>query len=307
MTKRKRRAPAPVPSERWTSDTLAELGLSVIQQRLVIGVGSVVAVIAAALGLTLVINMIGGGDVAPARAGSGSLGGTRPGDYQSWRSLKQFTPIADRKADSKPLTLQELFGARSLKAGKITLRRAGVHLDAGCRTAVWGADLVEELSDAGCTQIARGLYTSADGVYVAQYAMLNLADVKAADALVESLETLHLGGWTLPIESTRVKFGDYTESSGLAMGHYVGLVWIGRADGAEPGAGDDFVTLGLAVREVERALYRRVVAVAGVPSVTVKPSPGEETAQPAEPTPTDPGATGSTTSGVPASPTPAPQ
>ncbi|WP_067177003.1 hypothetical protein [Microtetraspora niveoalba] len=302
MTKRKRRSSA--PSERWTSDTLAEFGLSVLQQRLVIGVGSAVAVIASALVLTFVINMIGNGDVPPAQAGSGSLGGARPGDYRAWPSFKQFAPIADRKADAAPLTLKELFGARTVQAGKTTLRRVGVHLDTGCRQSAWGADLVQQLADAGCTQIARGLYTSADGVYVAQYAMLNLADVKAADGLVESLKSLYLGGWVLPIDSPKARFGGYTEASGHAMGHYVGLVWIGRADGADPVAGDDFVTLGLAVREVERAVYRRVVAVAGVPSITVKPSPGEETAQPAEPAPTDPGSGAATP--PPASPTPSP-
>ena len=44
------------------------------------------------------------------------------------------------------------------------------------------------------------------------------------------------------------------------MGHYAGLVWIGRADGAEPGARDDFVSLGLTVRGAEKAVFRRVVA-----------------------------------------------
>ncbi|GLW97374.1 hypothetical protein [Microtetraspora sp. NBRC 16547] len=299
MTKRKRRSTA--SSERWTSDTLAELGMSVTKQRIVIGVGSAVALIASALVLTFVVNMIGAGDVPPARAGAGSLGGIRPAEYQAWRSLKQFAPIAYRKADAQPLTPKELFGARTVTAGKITLRRVGFHLDPGCREAVWGADLVEELSKAGCTQIARGLYTSADGAYVAQYAMLNLADVTAADGLVEQLKALHLGGWVLPIESAKAKFTGYTESSGQAMGHYVGLVWIGRTDGAEPGPGDDFVTLGLAVREVERAIYKRVVAVAGVPTITVKPAPGEETAQPAEPAPAD------ASSSPSASPSPASQ
>ncbi|MFF3664827.1 hypothetical protein [Microtetraspora malaysiensis] len=301
MTKRKRRSQP--PSERWTSDTLAEFGLSVLQQRLVIGIGSVVAGVASVVALIFLANMIGSGDVPPAQ-GSSSLGGARPGDYRAWSSLKQFAPIANRKTDAAPLTLKELFGGRTVQAGKITLKRVGVHLDSGCRQSVWGADLVQELSEAGCTQIARGFYTSADGTYIAQYAMLNLADVTAADGLVERLKSLYLGGWMLPLDPAKAGFTGYTEASGHAMGHYVGLVWIGRADGADPTPQDDFVTLGLAVRDVERALYKRVVAVAGVPSITVKPSPGEETAQPAEPGPTESG-TGEG-AGSPASPSPTP-
>ncbi|MEZ0071794.1 hypothetical protein [Planotetraspora sp. GP83] len=282
MTKRKRRS----SEERWTSPTLAEWGLTGGQQRLLVGVGSVAAVLAAALFLTFLVNAIAGGESAPTEAPPDTLGKARPDLYQAWPSLKEFAPIADRKADGAPLTAQEVFGARTLTVGKVSLKRIGGRLDPSCANAVWGAELAGLLARAGCTQALRGLYSTADGAYVAQYTMLNLADVQGANGLVESLKTLHTGGWVLPLDPAKAGFGGYSESSGQAMGHYAGLVWVARADGAEPGEKDDFVMLGLAAREAEKAIYRRVVAVAGLPAVPAQP--GADTAQPSEPAPSEP-------------------
>ncbi|GAA0392248.1 hypothetical protein GCM10009530_49430 [Microbispora corallina] len=289
MTKRKRRSSAPAP--RWTGSALSEWGLSERNQRILVWTGSVVAVLAVALVLTLLVNVFAGGQAAPVpESGGGVIGQGRPSAYQAWPSVKEFAPIADRRADARPLTAQEVFGARTLTAGKVTLRRVAAHLDSGCAGAVWGADVVDALNGAGCTQALRGLYATQDGAYVAEYTMFNLADEKSANTLVQSLGTLYRGGWTLPLESPKAAFGAYTEGSGQAMGHYAGVVWIGRSDGAEPGEKDDFVMLGLAAREVEKALYRRVVDVAGVPTAPVKPGSGDDTAQPSEAAPSEPGA-----------------
>ena len=88
----------------------------------------------------------------------------------------------------------------------------------------------------GARQAARGIYTSSDGRYVAQYTLLNLRDTASADALVQTLTTLHRGGWVQILETDKAVFpvGGHTEGSGHAMGHYAGLVWYGRADGADP-------------------------------------------------------------------------
>ncbi len=285
MTKRKRRSAG--AAERWTSETLSEWGLTDVQQRILLVVGSVVAVLVSALVLTLVVNAIGGETSNPRIAAADPLGQARPDDYQGWPSLKQFAPIADRNADAKPLTAHEIFGTKTLKVGKITLRRVATSLDPGCAGVVWGAELAERLSEAGCAQAVRGLFMSSDGAYVAQYTMLNVAGAEAANGLVEALNTLHRGGWVVPLPSNRAAFQGYTEASGHAMGHYVGLVWVGRADGAEPSARDDFVTLALTVREVEKAVYRRVVAVTGVTPVPAQKKSGTDTAQPSEAAPTE--------------------
>ncbi|WP_182879032.1 hypothetical protein [Microbispora sp. H10949] len=289
MTKRKRRSSA--TAERWAGPTLTELGLDDRQQRVFVWSVTAAGVLVIALVLTLVVNALGGGGPAvPTGASADIAGQGLPSSFQSWPSLKEFAPIADRKADSAPLSVQEVFGARTLSAGKVTLRRLTSRPDQACGGAVWGADLVDALAEAGCTQAVRGLYATADGVYLAQYTLFNLSSVDAAESLATSLGTLYRGSWVQPLESPRAKFGAYSEASAQVMGHYLGVAWIGRTDGAEPGETDDFVMLGLAVREAERAVFRRVVAVAGVPSDPAQPPGPADTAQPAEDPPSDPGA-----------------
>ncbi|MEV7802413.1 hypothetical protein AB0O28_05645 [Microbispora sp. NPDC088329] len=288
MTRRKRRSSA--PAEGWTGSTLTELGLDDRQQRVFVWSVTAVGVLVIALVLTLTVNAIGGAPSQPAQAAGGVVGEGLPVSFQDWPSLKELAPIADRKADTAPLTAQEVFGARTLTAGKVTLRRLAARLDQACAGAVWGADLTDALAEAGCSQAVRGLYATADGVYVAQYTVFNLADVAAAESLAKSLASLYRGAWVQPLESPRAKFGAYSEANAYALGHYLGVAWIGRTDGAEPGEKDDFIMLGLAAREVEKAVFRRVVKVAGVPSDPAQPPGPADTAQPSEAPPTDPGA-----------------
>ncbi|MEV6861677.1 hypothetical protein AB0M44_11825 [Streptosporangium subroseum] len=250
------------PKEPWSVPRLEEWGLSRLQQRLVVAVGSVVGVVVAVVGFILAVNAIGSTYV-PERAASSAIGSQpRPDTYKGWVSPKLFAPIAQSEADPKPLTLKDVFAEKTLKGDRITLQLAGTHLDADCATAVWGQELVDLLAQGGCTQAARGVYTSSDGRYVAQYTLLNLRDTASADALVQTLTTLHRGGWVQILETDKAVFpiGGHTEGSGHAMGHYAGLVWYGRADGADPGPRDDFLSLGLTVRGAEKAVFRRVVA-----------------------------------------------
>ncbi|MDP9845044.1 hypothetical protein [Streptosporangium lutulentum] len=277
-TRKRRRgsapAPAPVPakpkarsrsrsrSEPWSIPLLDEWGLSRFQQRLVVVAGSVAGVLVATFGFILAVGAIGNGYV-PEQATSSAIGGQpRPDTYKGWVSPKLFAPIARSEDDPKPLTLKDVFAEKTLKGDGITLQLAGTHLDADCAAAVWGQELVDLLAQGGCTQAARGVYASADGRYVAQYTLLNLRDTASADALVQELTTLHRGGWTQILEADKAPFpvGGHTEGSGHAMGHYAGLVWFGRADGADPGPKDDFLSLGLTVRGAEKAVFRRVVA-----------------------------------------------
>ncbi|GAA3033314.1 hypothetical protein [Streptosporangium longisporum] len=256
------------PAESWSIPRLEEWGLTRTQQRLLLILGSVAGVLIAAVALTMGISAIGN-DFEPERATASVIGTeARPDAYRGWPSSAVFGPIAQSKADPRPLTLKELFPARTLKEGRTTLRLAGTRLESGCAGAVWGQGVVDLLARGGCTQVARGLYASADGRYVAQYTLFNLRDAASADALVNGLTTLHRGGWVRPLESARAAFpsGGHTESSGHAMGHYAGLVWFGRVDGAEPTPRDDFVSLALTVRGTEKAIFRRIVAVAPVPA-----------------------------------------
>ncbi|MEV8631508.1 hypothetical protein AB0395_07600 [Streptosporangium sp. NPDC051023] len=242
---------------------LEEWGLSPAQQRLLVIAGSVAGVLVAAVVLTFAISAIGN-DFVPERATAAAISTRpRPDTYKGWVSPKLFAPIEQNTADPAPLTLKDVFAEKTLKEGKVTLKLTESKLDAGCSAVIWGQELASQLAQAGCTQALRGAYTSADGRYIAQYTLLNLRDTTAADGLVQSLTAGYRGGWVQALESGGMLFppDGHTEASGHAMGHYAGLVWIGRADGADPGQKDDFVSLSLAVRGAEKAVFRRVVAV----------------------------------------------
>ncbi|MEU8199691.1 hypothetical protein [Streptosporangium sp. NPDC049046] len=264
---RKRRR-TPSKAQTWSIPQLEEWGLTPTQQRLLVVFGSIAGVLVAAVVLTLAISAIGN-DFEPERATASVIGTEpRPDVYRGWPSSKVFAPIAESKADPKPLTAKDLF-PKTLSEGRTTLRLAGSpRLESACAAAVWGQELTDLLAQGGCTQVARGLYTSADNRYVAQYTLFNLRDTASSDTLVNTLTTLHRGGWVRPVQAPRAAFpaDGHTEASGHAMGHYAGLVWIGRADGAEPGARDDFVSLSLAVRATEKAIFRRIVAVSPAPA-----------------------------------------
>ncbi|GII90375.1 hypothetical protein [Sinosporangium siamense] len=264
---RKRRR---TPGEDYEEGLLTRWGLSARQQKLLAVLG--VVLLAAALSVGFVVAVLGlGSPVAVERGPSSAAvvaGQPRPDGYQGWASPKLFAPISDRNSDKEPITLKELFSAKVIKDGKTSFRLVGSNMDSDCAAAVWGEAVLKQLTEFGCTQAARGLYTSSDRRYIAQYTLLNLKDQASADAFAQSMKVQHRAGWAIALKTDKAAFpvNGHTEGSGHAMGHFVGLVWLARVDGAEPTPKDDYVGLSLAVRTVEKAVYRRVVAAAGPPA-----------------------------------------
>ncbi len=264
VVSRKRRR---TPRSDWQFPLLTDWGLRPEQQRLIVIIATVVGVLAGAGGLVAVLGSIG--TYSPERHASAAVVGpdvTLPQVFRGWGSPKLFDPISDRTKDGRALTEKEVFGQSELAVSKkLKLKLVAKQLDADCSAALWGEGVLEQLAETGCTQVARGLYSSSDGRYVGQYTLLNLKDGKSAAELVESLKTLYRGGWVRPLSSSKAAFpaGGYSEAGGYALGHYVGLVWLGRVDGTEPGPKDDFVSLTLALRGAEKAVYRRVVSITG--------------------------------------------
>ncbi len=248
-------------------EALSERGLTERQQRILFAVGTVLVVLLGGFGLTAIVSTLGVSAPASEQGSAAdSIGLPHPDEYQAWPSPKLFAPLADRKADATGLKAEEVFGTKTLKSGKLTLKLLGRRLDGACAQVMWGGEVLAKLATTGCTQAVRGLYLSADRRYVAQYTLFNLAGQADAERFVQEMATLYRGGgWIRPLESPSASFvtDGYTEASGHAMGHYAGFVWVGRLDGQEPGPKDDFVSLTLAVRGAEKAIFRRVVAVTG--------------------------------------------
>ncbi|MFI6319115.1 hypothetical protein ACIBG8_16420 [Nonomuraea sp. NPDC050556] len=265
MTTRKRRR---TPPSDWQLPVLTGWGFTPKQQRLLVVIGSIAGVLLLALGMVAIVASINssGSTSRPVSAAAPGFGQAMPEEFHGWQSPKGLEPIADRAKDAKPFTEKELFAQKNLVIDKKrSLKLAGGAVAAECASSFWGQALVDALGAAGCTQVARGVYQSSDRRYVAQYTLLNLRDAKAAGELVTALGTLHRGGWVLPLEQAGGAFvsGGYSQGGAYALGHYVGLVWIAKADGSEPTAKDDLTALALTVRGAEKPIYRRVVAITG--------------------------------------------
>ncbi|MFC5830889.1 hypothetical protein [Nonomuraea insulae] len=249
---------------------LTDWGFRPEQQRMMVIIATVAGAVVAVVALVVAVGSIG--TYSPERQASAAVIGpdaVLPQVFHGWNSPKLFDPLTERSKDGKALTEKEVFGQSELAVSKkLKLKLVAKQLDANCSQALWGENLLQLVSDAGCTQAARGLYASSDGRYVGQYTLLNLKDGQSAGQLVETLKTLYRGGWATPLTSSKASFpgGGYSEAGGYALGHYVGLVWLGRTDGTEPTAKDDFVSLTLALRGAEKAVYRRVVSITGTPS-----------------------------------------
>ncbi|MEV0199422.1 hypothetical protein [Nonomuraea sp. NPDC050691] len=260
---RKRRRP---PRSDWQFPVLTDLGLAPNRQKIIVIVATVIGVVAGACGLVLAIASLG--SFSPDREAGGTVGGDAllPATYHAWPSPKLFEPVLDRAKDAKPLTEKEVFAQKTLTGDKkLSLKLAARRIDADCSAAVWGEELRAQVADAGCSQAARGFYTSSDGRYLGQYTLLNVRDGQAAGQLVESLKLGYRGGWVQRLSAGTAAFppGGYSEGAGYALGHYVGLVWLAKTDGSEPTARDDFVALALTLRGAEKAVYRRVVTITG--------------------------------------------
>ncbi|WP_283133533.1 hypothetical protein [Rhizohabitans arisaemae] len=235
-------------------------------RRVLLAVGVVAAMALVSIGVVYLVGVLTAREGVSGSADVWTEGGVRaPEGYQAWPPSKIFKPIGDRRSDPKAMSVGEVFAEQTLRYEGQALKLAAKHAGKDCAAAVHGQRLVDEVAAAGCTQVLRGHYVSENKRYVAQFTLLNVRDAAAAEGLVTSLKTGYKSGWVVPLGTKGPAFpkGGYTEASGYAMGHYVALSWVGRADGASRTEKDDFVNLSLTVRGAEKAVFRRLVSVIG--------------------------------------------
>jgi hypothetical protein len=175
--------------------------------------------------------------------------GLAPVSYSKSSSTRAFDAINSRVADSALLSAREAFPAtaRSLAvagAGRPLMLR-GDRIDSDCAAAVWGAELGHVLRHGECNQAVRGVYSN--GTYAVTVAILNLADVAAANRAVDALgEGTKGGGFVkpLPLPAPLNRFGQgFSVARGLAMGHYVVVCWVQRLDGKGDAQDDGLLSL----------------------------------------------------------------
>jgi hypothetical protein len=222
-----------------------------------VAAGVLVLVVVLAAGLFLVLRNGGNG---PAGAGAVPASGPLPSAYSQASSTDVFAPINMRSADRKPLTAAAVFHPKtiSVPAAKATLKLSASKLDGSCGAAVWGRQLAEGLVRWRCTQVARGMY--ADKRFAAMVTIFNLASVKGADELVDTVDPRSGNGFPRPLSGG---FGQaFSTARGLAMGHYALISWVQRVDGT--GDEQDTRLLSLLIKlGVSPAVLTRVAAKSG--------------------------------------------
>jgi hypothetical protein len=188
----------------------------------------------------------------PGAGQPGSVAGhAKPSYYNAVKSWSLWNNLNTAAQDSRPMTLDEVFGDAEAKAQTnniehITMQLQGSgRLDTDCASTVWGAALKSALQSYGCTQAVRAAYVSTDQRWIGQLVIFNLRDVNAANMLIQDMDPdAGNKGFFQPVSGPPPvgRFGKGRSSasssaSGGAYGHFVMIGWASDADGGTTSSG----------------------------------------------------------------------
>ncbi|GAA4922311.1 hypothetical protein HD597_006423 [Nonomuraea thailandensis] len=163
----------------------------------------------------------------------------RPATFHAEPTSAFYAAIDTRQNDAAPLTLQEVFTADGKTLGKMSLAATREFTD--CDEALWG------VTASGCTQALQATYEG--GSMSGQFVIFNLADGRAADALVAALRKNGFVRQGIAFEATG------SRAQARAMGHYVTVSWVGGTASAQ-----DLVTTLVALDGLGRVVQGRIIA-----------------------------------------------
>jgi hypothetical protein len=148
-------------------------------------------------------------------------------------ALGPWKHISTRAVDPVPLSVRELYPLRFATGGGGT--RTVAEAGTKCTRAVIGSTLRSAVRKAGCTQVLRASYLSANRKLMATIGVLNLVDVSAAERAGKA------AGATEFIRQLPAAHGpthNLTKGTGLEVaevkGHYLILVWAEFANRHAP-------------------------------------------------------------------------
>jgi hypothetical protein len=149
-------------------------------------------------------------------------------------SLGPWKNIEARAVDPLPLSITELYPARFVAGGSAGIRTADKAVTK-CTQAVIGSALKAAVRKAGCTQVLRASYLSANRKMMATIGVLNLVDAAAAEKVGKA------SGATEFIRQLPARHGpthNLTSGTGLeeaaVKGHYLILIWAEFANRHAP-------------------------------------------------------------------------
>ncbi|MFE3447852.1 hypothetical protein ACFXJ8_02870 [Nonomuraea sp. NPDC059194] len=150
--------------------------------------------------------------------------GPRAAVFAGEPTSAQYAVIDTAVLDPAPLTEAEVLGpaTATLTSGGVSMVRESAALLTDCGEVMWGAQA------AGCTQVVRAAYTSADRTVAGEFFLFNLADGRAADALVSELRTSGFVRQAATFDVSR------SRAQARALGHFVTVSWVGPVGGGKP-------------------------------------------------------------------------
>ena len=170
---------------------------------------------------------------------------TRPALYQIRPSGSEMTEVlGSHEKDSRPLNEGELFERNNeeISSQNIDFTLRDSELSEDCLGAVWGGQLQDALTEAGCSQAGRATYVADD--YFGVVTVFNLETVEdsrdVAATMIEPEEPEEEGGE--PPEDpgfVLAPSGDdpfdrlgegYSAGEAIISGHYLVVVWVQPTD-----------------------------------------------------------------------------
>jgi hypothetical protein len=158
-------------------------------------------------------------------AGHSSAPSTHPGAAASSPALGPWRDITSQSVDSQPVSVAELFPATfsiNGSSGTRTVESAG----SKCTKDVVGSALRAAVHKAGCTQLIRASYLSANHKMMATIGVLNLSDVTAAEQAGRASGS---SGFIRQLPAAHGPTRNLAKGTGLesaeVKGHYLILIW----------------------------------------------------------------------------------
>jgi hypothetical protein len=208
------------------------------KRRLIIGAAVVAGVVVVGGGTALALS--GGGDDKPKAA-------TAPTTAPPAKPTATPTPtptetgrgerLRSRATDPKPLTLNEIFKARSFKSGGrryvMTARRA----ERKCSPPTHGTKFRKALAKGGCTQVLRATFSN--GKLVGTIGVINLRTQTAANSVQVTSRQKDAFILALPGTGSTKKIGQgLSLTTAEVNGHYLIMSWVQYPNGKKIAKGD---------------------------------------------------------------------
>jgi hypothetical protein len=207
------------------------------RKRPVIIAAVVAAVVVVGGGAALALTS-GGGSKAPAAAPTTAPPPTptvnpTPSPTETGRGGR----LASRATDPEPLTLNEVFKARSFKIGGKRYLMAARRSERKCSPPTHGVNFRKALTKAGCTQVLRATFSN--GTLIGTIGVINLRTQTAAETAQVASRDKDAFIMALPGAGTTKKIGQgLSLTTAEVDGHYLIMSWVQYPSGKKIAKGD---------------------------------------------------------------------